>query len=240
MTNKASSFSAAPSIAPLHRHGGTVSSMQELAIHQMGNTFLVDGAGNVGQLPDWPKGPPVLLHFAGTPTFFNSSRLIMPGGQNFTFAAGDTAWALPLGDLNWRIVQISRANGLPVSPGGDSWTAYTPTITSQTGALTGATIVASGRYKLIAVKTVLLQVDVTLTAVGSGTPGGSLIATLPAGLTPSAFNFFGVSREHASTAKSGACLVAASGSTVSAIAADVSTYFANGNVVGMGVQYELA
>jgi hypothetical protein len=113
MTNQVSSFPAQSNPPPLRRHGGRLPSTPELAIHPLGDNYLVEGAGSVTALPSWPKGPPILLHFVGTVTFVASWRLLMPGGQNYTFASGDTAWLLPLGDVVWRVIDICRADGVP-------------------------------------------------------------------------------------------------------------------------------
>lgn len=117
-----------------------------------------------------------------------------------------------------------------------AWIAYTPTITPQGGAFTGATIVASGRYKKIG-KTVLLQADVLLTALGSGVPTGGLRISIP--FTAAAFNFAGYSREVLLTGKSGSANVIANGTTLDARDADNATYISAGNQIIVGVPYEI-
>jgi hypothetical protein len=118
MSNRASSFPAAPQLPPMHRYGGVLASTPELAMHAMGDAYWVEGTGTVRGLPGWPKGPPIHLYLVGSPTFVNSSKLLMPGSQNYTFSPGDSCWALPLGDGVWRVIQISRADGIPFVPGG--------------------------------------------------------------------------------------------------------------------------
>ena len=62
-----------------------------------------------------------------------------------------------------------------------AWTAYTPTITAQTG--TPTTVSATGRYKQIG-KTLLVSLNITVTTIG--TAANSMSATLPAGFTSAA------------------------------------------------------
>lgn len=71
------------------------------------------------------------------------------------------------------------SGALPVANGGTAdtgttWTTYTPTVTSGTGALT--TVSATGRYKTIG-KTVFIAVTVTITTNGTGAT--NIRATLP-------------------------------------------------------------
>lgn len=67
------------------------------------------------------------------------------------------------------------------------WTAYTPTITAETGTITTKSAVA--RFKQIG-KTVFLQADITITNAGAAT--GGLIITLPAAdHAPPSFFMFG-------------------------------------------------
>ena len=61
-----------------------------------------------------------------------------------------------------------------VSDFGAAWTGYTPTVTAGSGTL--ASYMASARYKEIG-RTVLIQIDVTITGIGSA--GGAIIVTLP-------------------------------------------------------------
>ncbi|UFZ05445.1 hypothetical protein LQG66_03775 [Bradyrhizobium ontarionense] len=115
MSNRASSFPATPQIPPLHRYGGVLASTPELAIHALGDAYWVEGTGTVRGLPGWPKGPPIHLYLVGRPTFLSSSKLLMPGGQNYTFSPGDSCWALPLGDGAWRVISIDVAALSPVA-----------------------------------------------------------------------------------------------------------------------------
>ncbi|MGJ5149883.1 hypothetical protein [Bradyrhizobium sp. HKCCYLR1023] len=115
MTNHACSFPATPQIPPLHRYGGKLASSSELAIHALGDAYWVEGAGTVSGLPGWPKGPPIHLYLVGNLTFVSSSKLLMPGGRNYTFSPGDSCWALPLGDGVWRVISVDVAALSPMA-----------------------------------------------------------------------------------------------------------------------------
>lgn len=117
------------------------------------------------------------------------------------------------------------------------WTTYTPTITTQGGALTSATITATGRYKQDG-KSVRLQVVVTVTNIGIGVPTGGIRATLP--VTAAAAPFVGSSAEVALTGKSGAAFAPSGAGYVTASDATNTTYLVNGNTVVMSLVYEAA
>jgi hypothetical protein len=116
MSNRLSSYPASSSASPLHRFGGVLVSSPELPMTPLGDAYLVEGTGTVRGLPGWPKGPPILLYIVGNPTFVHSPKLLMPGAQNYTFSPGDSAWLMPLGDMVWRVISISRADGIPYLP----------------------------------------------------------------------------------------------------------------------------
>lgn len=119
-----------------------------------------------------------------------------------------------------------------------AWSTYTPTVSSQTGTITAATISTSGRYKVLG-KTIFVQFTITLTNVGTGTPGGGLQISAPFAASGAAANV-GSCFEAAATGKSGACVILASGSTFSSRPADgTSTWFVNGYVVDGTITYEL-
>lgn len=114
-----------------------------------------------------------------------------------------------------------------------AWTAYTPTITAQTG--TPTTVTATGRYKQIG-KTVLLNITVAISNIG--TAGSNLIASLP--LTAAVLNFTGSSAEVAATAKSGgAAINTNSQTTVFCRDAATASYWVNGYTVVIGIIYEI-
>lgn len=112
------------------------------------------------------------------------------------------------------------------------WTAYTPTITAASGTFT--TVSATARYKKIG-KSILLQADVTITT--AGTAAGNILVSLP--FTAAAFAYIGTCREHALTGKSGAAIINASGTTAVMIDSTGTTLIATGNVVGLGITYEV-
>ncbi|WP_316200397.1 MULTISPECIES: hypothetical protein [unclassified Bradyrhizobium] len=138
MTNRAGSLPFASNPQPLHRWGGTLASTLELAIHALGDAYWVDGNGTLRGLPSWPKGPPIHLYIIGSPTFVHSSKLLMPGGQSYTFSPGDSCWLLPLGDGVWRVISIDSA---ALGPGAAGWrnrqtpgkTAASPVVTGDAG-----------------------------------------------------------------------------------------------------------
>lgn len=117
-----------------------------------------------------------------------------------------------------------------------SWTAYTPTITSQNGTFTGASITATGRYVQMG-KTVTVEADVLLTTLGSGSPTLGLRVSLP--FTAAAFNYTGSSREILLTGKSGGAFVAANGTFLDARDATGTSYIAAGTQVICSVTYEV-
>ena len=117
-----------------------------------------------------------------------------------------------------------------------AWTAYTPTITAQAGTITGATITTTGRYQQIG-KTVIVEMDITLTNIGSGSPTSSLLASLP--LTAAAFRYTGSVYEYTVTAKSGAGFIAPSGTTLSTRDASGMSWFVNGYSLVCTAVYEV-
>ncbi|MEH2706452.1 hypothetical protein DXU06_17075 [Bradyrhizobium elkanii] len=90
---------------------------------------------------------------------------------------------------------------------GGAWTAYTPVVTAQTGAPT--TVLATGRYLQIG-KTVFVEMDITLTKVG--TAANSLLASLP--FAAAAFRYPATACEY-TVGKGGAGIIAPGGTTLS-------------------------
>lgn len=117
-----------------------------------------------------------------------------------------------------------------------AWTSYSPTITPQSGTFTGATITSSGRYKQIG-KTIILQADVLLTALGSGSPINGLRISLP--FTAAAFNYCGTSTEIVTTGALGRAIITPSGTFVDTRKYDGTTYIVAGYQVIVSVVYEI-
>jgi hypothetical protein len=112
MTNKASSFPAAPAIGPLHRYGGRITALGELPIHSLGDSYVVDGNGTVMSLPALQEGVTIFLTMAGTPTFVNSRVLVCPGGVNYVASAGDLVIARSKQDGVWQLYALPSSGTL--------------------------------------------------------------------------------------------------------------------------------
>jgi hypothetical protein len=78
---------------------------------------------------------------------------------------------------------------------GSAWTTYTPTVSASSGTITSYTV-NSARYQKIG-KTVLLQLDITIT--NNGTGAGSVRVTVPVTATTNAYFLTG--RENLVTGK---------------------------------------
>jgi lysophospholipase L1-like esterase len=106
-----------PKGAPQRGHGGTLSvqfANTELPVSRQYEQYDVDGAGTVVRLTPLPKGFKFDLHFKGPVRFTNGSFLRMPNGSDRTFAAGDFATLLSLGDGAYRCVNVQSANPGPI------------------------------------------------------------------------------------------------------------------------------
>jgi hypothetical protein len=128
---------------------------------------------------------------------------------------------------------VSIANG-GTGDTGTAWSAYTPTVTSQTG--TPTTISASGRSKQIA-KTIFVQATVLITTVG--TAAGVMFVSLPvAPLTGTIQVLSGV--ENAVTGKTCKAFIDTGSSATSAIVTfyDNTTTWASSNKVSFTGVYE--
>lgn len=119
-----------------------------------------------------------------------------------------------------------------------AWTTYTPTITSQGGTLTGTTITPTGRYKQIG-KTVIVEINIALTNVGSGTPTGGVRATLP--IAAAAFTYSASVYESSVTGKSGAGFINGPVAPTYVSLSDYSgaTFWVNGYNLVMTMTYEV-
>ncbi|MGJ5163148.1 hypothetical protein [Bradyrhizobium sp. HKCCYLR1051] len=104
----------------MHRFGGFLPSMSELPVHVLGDAYVVEGSGTVQSIAGWPRGTLLQLYLIGNATFVHSSKLVMPGSLNYTFSPGDSCFVMSLGDSRWRVISISRADGVPFIPGGMS------------------------------------------------------------------------------------------------------------------------
>lgn len=133
------------------------------------------------------------------------------------------------------VATATTINGVTID--NNAWSTYTPTITPQTGALTSATVTATGRYKQIG-KVVICQTTTTITNIGIGVPAGNITATLP--LAPlSTAVYAGSSYETASAGNAGAAVIIGSVGTMSIKNLSAATYWVNGYTVTGQVTYEI-
>ncbi len=109
MTNKTSSFQAAPTIPLGHRHGGRFTAMSELSIHAMGDDYVVEGNGVIRSLPTMPVGTSAVLRIVNAPTFTNSSKLICQNASDYVGSPGDLVFVRSDGDGVWRLYVIPAA-----------------------------------------------------------------------------------------------------------------------------------
>lgn len=118
---------------------------------------------------------------------------------------------------------------------GTAWSTWTPTVSSDGGTVTGATISTTATYKSLG-KTVWWQISCTLTAIGSGSPTGAVRFTTPGGLTPLRTYNPACSYYVNSGANAGG-FISADGKAY-AFKADGTTLWANGNIFTFGGTYE--
>jgi hypothetical protein len=125
----------------------------------------------------------------------------------------------------------------PAAGGFPAWTAYTPTVTSQTGSIT--TYAAAGRYSQSG-KTVCVagQIDITT----AGTAAGTMYVSLPfASKTVSGgMTWVGASLEANTTGYSGWATIVQNSSACNLRNYLFQTFFGNGNQVSFTVTYEVA
>lgn len=146
--------------------------------------------------------------------------------------------------LGFGAIALGSANAvsgtLPVANGGTgdtgtAWTAWTPTVSSGSGTVTGATISTVAKYKAIG-KTVFWKISCTITSKGSGSPGGAVLFTTPAGLTPlDAYN--PASAFYVNVALLAGAFSSSDGHAY-AFQSSGATLWADGNVFVLGGTYE--
>lgn len=110
--NRSSSIPALANV-PMDNRGALIDAQDELPITSAANSYTVQGSRTVTRLPAWPRDTTVQLQFTGTPTFKNSSRLILTGGVDKTFAAGDAALCISAGDGVWRVFPLGSTSAIP-------------------------------------------------------------------------------------------------------------------------------
>lgn len=205
----------------------------------------VTSAGTAGQVltsNGASADPTFQTGTSGTVTSFSAT----PTGI-FDVANPTTTPALSLDNQSANTVLAGPSSGGATTPAfralvdadlpQSTWSTYTPTVTAQTGTITTSS--ATGRFKQLSGKTMVAEVDVTITAAGTG--AGSLLVTLPS--NAAAHNYTGSSYEYAATGKNGGALIlpATFGAGVVAMRdASAATYIVSGNSVAATIVYELA
>lgn len=138
----------------------------------------------------------------------NWGELVALGSTNAGLMIGTLTNApVVIGTNNTARMTLSGAGALTI-PGtingvtidNTAWSTYTPTITSQGGTLTDATITPTGRWKQFG-KTAVVTMDIYIQDIGSGSPTGSLRATLPVAAAP--YVYAASVYEYAITGKTG-------------------------------------
>lgn len=216
-----------PAFAQLYNLGTVTVPPQSV----IGNTLPMSGnavAVSFAQLAANLSVPPVQA--CPPNNFFNS---VAAGGQ--------LGCAIPMpaltGDCTTTIgtlsINCTSINGVNQTT---AWSTYTPTITPASGTFTGATTTVSGRYKQIG-KTVFVQADVLLTALGSGSPAGGLAISLP--FTGASFNYDGSSADFGVSGKSGRALIVSPFTAMDVRDATGTTFIATGAHIVAGITYEV-
>lgn len=171
--------------------------------------------------------------FTGGPTEGNID-FTNSGGRNLVRITGNSGAAVPLylgtPDATDEVyINVDGpASGFFIQRNGYAWTTFTPTITSGGGTVTGETITKAARYVKDG-KTLTVEYELTLTAIGSGTPTGAVIASLPSGLTVATNGAAGCMEVN--SVSGGAAYYSAGTTTVGFVKYDGSTYWTNGNVI---------
>lgn len=101
---------AFPPPATPNVHGGRITAQPELQIPwHLGTVFTVDGSATINAIGPAPPSVVITLDFTGAPTFKASSRLVIPGGADVAFAAGDTVSLMSRGNGVWRVLLNGRS-----------------------------------------------------------------------------------------------------------------------------------
>lgn len=131
---------------------------------------------------------------------------------------------------NTGALTVASIGGVALNFG--AWTAYTPTITSNTGTVTGETITKATRYKTLG-KTTFVEGRITLTDIGSGTPGGFVGVSLP-----NTAQSIGFTSGMLADARAATGYIAASAAHIEFYLYSGATLWTNGNVIYFSGVYE--
>lgn len=121
MSNRLSSFPAAPALPIPAQPGGRVDAQPTLGLPlSRGNIFTCDGTATIRALPEAPLGTLVWVYFTGAPTLVHSTKLVLSTGENYAviagdflqfFSRGDGVWSISLGGLT-TVVRYDLAQSL--------------------------------------------------------------------------------------------------------------------------------
>lgn len=147
---------------------GTTVSTAELAANSVDNTILRQGAA---------------FTVIGRSANSTGNVADIAGATDQVLRVNAAGTALGFGQINLASSSNAVSGTLGVGNGGTgltgaAWTTYTPTITSSVGTITTAT--GSGAFQQIG-KTVFIRIRASITTNGTGS--GTVIATLPGGMT---------------------------------------------------------
>jgi hypothetical protein len=154
-------------------------------------------------------------------------------GDLLAGTAADTLTALTVG-ADYTFLQALASAGTTGLQYAGTWTAYTPTVTAQSGSFT--TTSASARYLRIG-KACIVAATVTITTVGSGT---GVLFSLPFTSANAGQIYIGSVRESAATGLTGVVKVEANSNTGDFLRYDNAAYQGNGYVFRSTVVYEVA
>jgi hypothetical protein len=172
---------------------GASASAQCAFFVQFGGYILAQGNNTITQVntPNYTFSPPPGPQgWLGSFAYVDSTGgAIYLAGATFSGTADGSPYFAPsLEQVGGYLSYPGNVAGQVTGPGdsGQPWVNYTPTLAPSGGAFTGATLVSKGRYRANGVS-YDVELDITITALGTGVPTGPLIASLP--VTASAYNF---------------------------------------------------
>ena len=189
------------------------------------NNSLLNPVINVGSYSRLSiNGSTITDKGSGSGTFVNM------GSDNYHSVVGNTipGWTM---SIPWPLINAVVAN----NSGNDSWVAYTPVATAQTGTSTFGTCTA--RYKQTG-KTILLEANVPITSAGSGS-GNVAISTPSNILSTATGGYVGSGIDIGSSGKTLAVKAAPGGGNIYVANYDNTTPIASGAQLVVSLTYEI-